>query len=204
MTLSTGQSQNSLKIFRAVKADANTTSKPHVCKRTMRPPSNVPDVVDNLWEWKRPDGFPCRRTSVCASPTPELAIKASTSSVDVFRVKFSGRYRLAQVQGKDDAKEHDDCRQLCKQLLKKLGQGWLDSTMREKEKAGILWMPCLRKEEVEALFNEVGELKAIRNEIWEAITFWNDVALIREGSLAPDQSGEFFFEAEDGYRLEPI
>lgn len=204
MTLSTGKNKESLTVFRAVKAGTDTAEKRHEYKRTMRPPSNVPYIVDNLWEWKRPDGFPCRRTSVYASPTPELARKASTSGNDVFRVTFKGPYRLAQVQGMDDAKEHGDCRQLRKLILKKLGQGWLDGAMREKEKAGKLWLPCLRKEEVEALFTEVDALKAIRNEIWEAITFWNDVALIREGSLAPDPIGEFFFEAEDGYRLEPI
>ncbi|HOQ43350.1 MAG TPA: hypothetical protein PK178_14415 [Smithellaceae bacterium] len=103
-----------------------------------------------------------------------MARKASTSGDDVFRVTFAGRYRLAQIQGLDDAKKHGDCRRLRKLLLKKLGQGWLDGGMPEKEKAGRLWLPCLRKDEVESLFSEVEALKEIRSEIWEAITFWGD------------------------------
>jgi hypothetical protein len=164
----------------------------------------VPYIVDNLWEWKRPDGFPCRRTSVYASPTPELAIGSGRKDSQAFRVKFVGCYRLAQIRGMDDAKKHGDCRQLRNLILKKLDQGWLDGGMREKEKAGRLWLPCLTRDEVEALLTEVEVLKPIRNEIWDAITFWNDVVLIKEGSPAPDPIGEFFFEAEDGYQLTPI
>ena len=38
-----------------------------------RPPVSVPNVVDNLWEWARPERFPSRRFAVFASPSPELA-----------------------------------------------------------------------------------------------------------------------------------
>lgn len=202
--LTSGRVGEKLNIYRAVEARKNTATKLYEFRRTMRPPGNVPYFVDNLWEWKRPDGFPCRRFSVYASPAPELAKELGRQGSPAFRVKIDGRFILAQVQGYKDAKEHPDRRKLRDLILNRLGQGWLDGGMREKENAGRLWLPCLRKDEVESLFTEVEALKSIRNEIWEAITFWDDVVLIREGAPVPDPIGEFFFEAEGGYRLEPI
>ena len=43
-----------LKIFRSAKAKPGTTTELHKYRNTMRPPGNVPYVVDNLREWKRP------------------------------------------------------------------------------------------------------------------------------------------------------
>lgn len=43
----------------------NKTYKPHA---TVRPPGNIPYVVVNLWEWKRPLAFPNRRFSAFDSP----------------------------------------------------------------------------------------------------------------------------------------
>jgi hypothetical protein len=42
---------------------------------TRRVPSNVPFVVDNLWEYLRPEHLPSRRHAIYASPTPELALQ---------------------------------------------------------------------------------------------------------------------------------
>ena len=44
-------------------------------------------------------------------------------------------------------------------MLKKLGQKWIDRDLDLKTDAGRLWMPCLRKEEVDALFDEADVLK---------------------------------------------
>lgn len=194
----------SLKIFRAVRAGADTTSKLHEYKKTMRPPGNVPYVVDNLWEWKRPEGFPCRRFSVYASPTAELAKESGRKDSEVFLVEFTGRFRLAQVAGYEDSKKHPDCRNLRDRIQKILGQAWIDASMAEKEKAGRLWMPCLRKEEVELLFAEVEVLKRSRDEIFNAITYWDDVVLVNKGEGLPDSIGELFFEAYDGHYLRPV
>ena len=89
-------------------------------------------------------------------------------------------------------------------MLKKLGQKWIDRDLDLKTDAGRLWMPCLRKEEVDALFDEADVLKKIRREIYDAITYWDDVLLVRPGEPLSDQKGEIFFEAFDGYRLLPL
>jgi hypothetical protein len=53
---------------------------------TRRPPGNIPYIVDNLWEWMRPDSFPCRRHSVFASPMGDPDIP----STDLYRVAMQG------------------------------------------------------------------------------------------------------------------
>ncbi len=40
--------------------------------RILRPPVSVPNVVDNLWEWTRPEEFPSRRFAAFASPKRKL------------------------------------------------------------------------------------------------------------------------------------
>lgn len=106
---------------------------------TRRPPSNVPYVVDNLWEWARPDrpeAYPDRRKSKFASPKPDQALRSADLLEDclassdvskenlradglpeecleqVFRVEFVGDPVIAQLPGVDDAKNHPDCKRL--------------------------------------------------------------------------------------------
>ena len=202
MVVTSEQVGEKLNIYRAEARD-NASGK-HEYKKTMRPPVNVPYVVDNLWEWKRPEGFPSRRLSVYASPSPTLARKLGTKGSDVFLVKFARRCKLAQVIGYEDSKEHPDCRNLRKLLLKSLGQEWIDGSMTQKERAGRLWLPCLSKDEVESLFREVDILKRLRDRVFEAVTYWNDVILLKDGEGIPDPNGEVFFEAEHGYKLVPL
>ena len=83
-------------IYRATKnADPSKISTPYP---TRRQPGNVPYLVDNLWAWTRPEGYPDRRQSAYASPTPEQA-KASALEKDptAYRVAFQGDYTLAQL-----------------------------------------------------------------------------------------------------------
>lgn len=40
-----------------------------------RIPLNVPYLVDNIWEWLRPDNMPKRRRSVYASPKKRVGFK---------------------------------------------------------------------------------------------------------------------------------
>jgi hypothetical protein len=87
-----------LDIYRSVKADPDPTTKLNGPKKTMRPPGNVPYVVDNLWEWKRPKGYPNRRCSVFANPDPETAGKSGAAGGTVFRVEFEGEFNLCQLK----------------------------------------------------------------------------------------------------------
>ena len=201
--------KNNNEIFRAV--SANTDIKhPQAYRYTMRPPGNVPYVVDNLWEWKRPDHYPNRRYSAFASPKKEKALTSAGENSIAYRVSLLGNYKLCQLIGNkdftnnEDSKFHPDCINLRKLLLSKLDQPWIDNDLHAKSDVGRLWIPCLRKEEVDTLFEKLDMLRKIRQEIFDSITYWDDVVLISQEEPIPDKTGEIFFEAFDGYRLSPI
>lgn len=202
-------STNDNDIFRAV--SSNTEIKQiQLYRHTMRTPWNVPYVVDNLWEWKRPDHYPNRRYSAFASPKREQALSSAGENSIAYRVNLLGNYKLCQLLGNKgfrnnrDSKFHPDCVNLRKLLFRRLDQQWVDRDLNTKLDIGRLWIPCLRKEEVDTLFEKAEVLKEIRQEIYDAITYWEDVVLIRQGEQIPDQEGEIFFEAFDGYRLSPV
>ena len=118
-------SQLNFAIYRSVRPKPGMTEKRQEYRTTLRPPGNVPYIVDNLWEWKRPNNYPNRRHSFCASPTPELALKAAKGGT-VYTVEFKGRYKLCQVKGYWDSKKHPDCKELRKLLFDIFGQEWID------------------------------------------------------------------------------
>lgn len=173
---------------------------------TMRPPGNVPYLVDNLWEWVRPASYPCRRTSVFASPTKELAFKSGPPKGMAFEIEFYGQPVIAQLKGFTDSKYHPECKSLKKLLInllrKESNEWWMDWNLQKKSQVCQLWFPCLRREEVEELFKTVPLLQAIKGEVQSKISYWNDVELVDiEDPKLPDLEGEIFFEARDGYRL---
>ena len=64
-----------VRLFRSVNAAAIPGSEATVPSLlTTRAPGDVPFFVDSLWNWRRSESYPTRRQSVCASPTPELAL----------------------------------------------------------------------------------------------------------------------------------
>lgn len=190
-------------IYRAIKAGADSKKiyKPYT---TMRAPGNVPYVVDNLWEWKRPDEYPNRRYSAFASPTAELAMKSARRGERAYKVELKGEPKVCQLMGWEDSKCHPECTNLRGIILNRVGKDWPDYNIDKKVEIGRLFMPCLKKEEVEGLFNRVEALKKINKEISDAIRYWNHVVLIKEGDSLPDPQGEVFFEYEDGFELVDI
>jgi len=162
-----------------------------------RPPGNVPYVVDNLWEWKRPEGFPNRRHSLFASPKPELARKYSQYGDNgvIYAVEPLGECLLAQIK-EEDARCHDDCRKLPRTLIRLLGEGWADKPVEEKNSIAAIWVPCLTKQEVEGLF-ETEPLASIRQEIWDSITFWETTEVLTSLEPLPFEKGEIFLEASE-------
>lgn len=166
--------------------------------KTIRVPRNVPYVVDNLWEWKRPDGYPCRRHSVYASPTPELAQESGPRDGQLYQVEFKKEVNCLIGQlGNADSKNHPDCQKLPKLLFKLLGQGWIDGSLAGKEESGRLWIPCLRKEEVELLFHSE-PLAIIKDRVWDEISYWNDVRIVSlDAASLPYPQGEIFIEADE-------
>ena len=193
-------------IYRAKRSVDN----PYKSRSTRRQPGNVPYLVDNLWAWTRPEGYPNRRHAAYASPSPEQAIQSAGDKAKAYHVSFQGDYTLAQL-GTDypDAKHHPDCRELKRQVRKALDGNevcfsWASRAASDKDPAGQLYYPCLTAEEVEEVFRSVDALRARRDAIRrEAMKFWSDVTLIEGDTLANDH-GELFFTYLGGYKLVPI
>jgi hypothetical protein len=195
------------------KVNPNKVKRPHP---TRRMPGNVPYLVDNLWAWTRPEGYPDRRASVYASLSVGQAIKSARDDDAVaFRVVFDRPYNLAQLgdsrgRGYDrsDAKHHPDCKDL-KGLVRKAldGEGklfsWATQPVEQRQMAARLYAPCLTREEVEHIFQAVDTLRTHRDDIYNAVTFWEDVALVR-GDRLDNETGELFFEYPGGYMLKPM
>jgi hypothetical protein len=193
-------------IYRATeRADCSKIRTPY---STRRQPGRVPYLVDNLWAWTRPEGYPDRRQSAYASPTPEQAVASALGEEAVaYRVQFQGDYTLAQLTTGKDASDHPDCRALKKRVRRALDDGnryaWASRAASDKDLAGRLYYPCLSAEEVEEVFRSVDALRAHRDAIRDAVTFWDDVTLITGDTLA-NSEGELFFTYPGGYKLAPI
>lgn len=170
----------------------------------VRPPLYVPSVVDNLWEWRRPAGYPSRRMSAFASPTPELARQEGPPGAKVYQVDISSGIKAGQLCGYSDSSNHPEAVALPIFLYERLGSDWIGARMEEKTAVGRLWMPCLTRSEVSQLFADVSELRLIRDELASSIRYWNDVQLLDPADPKLDPKGEIFFEAPNGYRLRPV
>jgi len=164
-------------------------------RSTRRPPGNVPYLVDNLWEWRRPAVFPNRRHAVYAAPTPELTLPAGgEENGEVYLVEVSDETsRLCQSQV-CDARDHPDVKILPKFINQLLGSAWINAPLQVKKGISPLWAPCLMADEVEELF-ATDLLNPFRQEVWEKIGFWDQVQLFESFGDLPFENGEIFFEA---------
>jgi hypothetical protein len=191
-----------MSLFRS-KSSIHDSEKLIVYRTTARLPGNVPYLVDNLWEWKRPETFPNRRYSVYASPSIDLARKfGGAGDGVVYEVELTGKFLMAQAKI-EDARYHPECIALPKLLLKLLGQNWIDSPLEEKNKLGRLWIPGLKKTEIDNLLQS-SSVRHLREPIWESINFWDDVSTFDDVDKLPQHNGEVFFEPIDGYHLKDI
>lgn len=162
---------------------------------TKRVPSNIPYVVDNIWEWLRPDDMPSRRFSAYASPKRELAEKYANDSSVICTIEFSGEYKAVQVTGYEDAKYHPDIKLITKLLLEELSTYWVNSSLKNKLCFPI-YLPSLDKEEVEEILSRY---PLIKERLINESTFWKSVGHIDQ--LNELTTGEVFFHAVDGYKL---
>jgi len=165
---------------------------------------NVPNVVDNLWEWLRPAEFPNRRSSVFAAPTEELARREGPENGVVCRVDLPGDYNMCQLRGYSNSKKHPDCVALPILMYDRLGDDWINEALPRKLQAGQLWLPCVTKEEVECLFSEVEVLRNLRGEIAEKVRYWSDVVRVDSRHPCVDAEGEVFFTTAAGFYLTPV
>jgi hypothetical protein len=165
-----------------------------------RPPVSVPNVVDNLWEWARPERFPSRRFAVFGSPSPELAAEHGPDGGEVYAVEFLGDATICQVRGYGNSKHHPECIRLPIFLYERLGGDFLGASMEGKVDAGRLWLPCLTKEDVERVLAESSRLRDVRDELRDEVRYWDDVVLV-DSSSPCDPEDELFFDAPGGYYL---
>lgn len=168
---------------------------------TRRAPANVPYLVDNLWEWKRPRDFPSRRFSVFASPLAELALKSAGEGRRAYRVELLGEACIAQVNV-PDSKDHPDCRTLRGLVKQLLGQSWIDAALSAKLDAGRLFIPCLTDTELDELFS-TSRLREVKTQLWNGINYWEDVRLVHEAEPWPYPNGELFFKADNWRLVDP-
>lgn len=85
------------------------------------------------------------------------------------------------------------------------GANWLELDPQTKGQMGQLWLPCLRKQEIDSLFADNLLLQTIEEQLASMVSYWQDVELIDlHDDLLPDATAEIFFEAEEGYRLIPL
>lgn len=169
-----------------------------------RPPVSVPNLVDNLWEWARPEGFPSRRFAIFASPTRELAETHGPEGGQVYRVEFHGSVVICQVRGYRNSKRHPECVTLPIFLYERLGAAFLAAAMERKVESGRLWLPCLTRSEVDRLLEESSELRVLRDELRATVRYWEDVVLIDAANSGIDPESEIFFDAPEGYYLREV
>lgn len=184
-------------LFRAVRPPVKSPVLPRTTKRA---PTNVPYLVDNLWEWTRPEEYPSRRTAVFAAPTPELAAASQPPGADVVvcRLELPADWPVAQITRaptRHDARYHPDGRALVRAVMTALGQDWLELSADQRGPEGRLFQPCLEKAEVEAVLAQSALLDA--NAIRVAVAFWGDVDLLTAETMS-DPEGEVFFGSPCG------
>jgi len=192
-------------IFRAIqKSEVRAL---YASPKTKRMPKNVPYLVDNLWEWLRPSGYPSRRHAVYASPNQELALGSAhpngtnRTHFAVGRVIPVGTVRAVQLKV-TDAKRHPDVEALPDAIRQWLGQSWIDSPLTMKLPLGALFLPVVDSEDVERALNQIPGGDELRKVIVKTSSFWADATPLDVNmACLSNESGELFFEAPDGYRL---
>lgn len=181
-----------MKLYRAIPKE-NMSDKTYKRLPTKRAPTNIPYVVDNIWEYLRPEMFPSRRHAAYASPTRQLALEnASAVTKDgyiVTEVVFSNtNYKIAHIQV-SDARFHKDVKAIANCVINHLGKDFTNLSLKEKSTHSALFLPGVSKEELQDYFNLNEFNKSLEEKIKEISVFWS------EASLTPQEhDGELFFE----------
>lgn len=197
-----------MELFRAIPSgQVEKAGKGQRRHSTMRIPSNVPYVVDNLWEWLRPEDMPSRRHAIYASPTPELALANASAALAPGEIYVACRVivapahiRVAQLAVRD-AREHPDIRTVSR-WVSSHGQSLIELGPINKQQVAPLFMPGLVREEVERLRHSDSLVDEVCFHLREASTFWRTAT-----PPTASAEGELFFELIDStvtYQLEPV
>lgn len=194
-------------MFRAIPIEGFDITKTYSAQATRRMPSNVPYVVDNVWEWLRPEHFPSRRFAAYASPTPQLALENASAAGNnrdlytVCEVVFNTEnIKLAHIVLKD-AKYHDDISRIQRAIAAFLGKDFTNMSIAEKSLHAALYLPSVAKEEMQHYFDNVPNAKVLENELRLISKFWSDAE-----NSPQSHNGELFFEVSNdvSYTLVPV
>ena len=156
---------------------------------TMRIPSNVPYIVDNLWESLRPKNMPSRRHAIYASPTAELALQNASAPLSegdnyvACKVVVDRRnIRIAQLQV-TDARYHSDVRLISKWVRQEL----TELPLAQKQEIAPLFMPGLHRHELTELWSNHALVAALCVYVRQRSSFWSE--RFTAGGAAPTGSG---------------
>jgi hypothetical protein len=194
-----------MELYRAVPASGFDPAKRHErFVGSVRLPSNVPYVVDNLWEWLRPGDMPSRRHAIYASPTPALALANASAGTGEFvacRVIVDrSQINIAQLKV-EDARYHADIKAVSR-LVSEFNKKFVDAPSHSRGHIGALFYPGTTAGLIEDVRMESSVVANFCALAKERMTFWQDAS--RE---IQDHSGELFFELlsdEAHYTLEPV
>lgn len=194
-----------MKLYRAIPQAEYRPEQVHTRGTTLRAPSNVPYLVDNLWEYLRPDYMPSRRHAVYASPTAELALANASAHTDsgylACTVDITGQAPVVQLSVKD-ARYHEDVRRLPHMVMAVLGKDFSLLPLATRTELAPLFMPYMRKEDLEELATTNPTLRLCLNKASDESTFWPSASVRPDAS----SSGELFFELLNNasYQLKSI
>ncbi|WP_046110842.1 hypothetical protein [Aquincola tertiaricarbonis] len=190
--------------FRAVKTlAASDCELPIAARHTTRLPANVPYVVDNLWEYLRPTGMPCRRRAIYASPSAASALSSAATEdqrhlFSAYEVRIEGEHFATQIPQRD-AREHPDIRRVLR-LLQERQPAWESLSWEARQRASLLFSPACARDDVQKLVEEDEVARSFIQEATALSTFWADAA-----PPGHYPHGEVFFELLGAakYRLYP-
>lgn len=166
----------------------------------------MPYIVDNLWEWLRPEGRPSRRHAIYASPTAELALANASGPLSEGEcyiacrvVVDTNQIQIAHLAVRD-AREHPDIR-LIGRWVSAHGEALTGLELAQKQQLAPLFMPGLRREELEILHQADSVVANLCEHVQQTSTFWPS-AQAEIGS----SEGELFFELQEHavYYLAPL
>lgn len=195
-----------MKMYRAVRQSTLDKNRHLTRLPTSRVPTNVPYLVDNLWEYLRPADAPSRRQAIYASPVPELALTSASTGTDdddayvVCVVEIDDPHcRIAHLSVKD-AKFHPDIKKVMRFASAFFPGLFAGNSAQQRLRYAPLFMPACPANELGPLLErpELAELRAIAHEC----SLWNEASL----HPRPGDPGELFFElSESGVcRLKPV
>lgn len=192
-----------MKIFRAVPRDGYEPGKVHQWRDGSRLPGNVPYLVDNMWEFTRPQDKPSRRRAVFASPSAELTLQGASAgglSADKYvpcELIFSLPMPVPFQLSVPDARFHPDVSKLPKLVNHHL-KGWGNRGFERKMALAPLFLPGIAADELLIAMQASQELRELVETAAAAVTMWSDIA-------AP-ATGEISFElgVDHTYTLTPV